>query len=111
MKHSLLAASGIVSKPDAVDEALLTATSVLLRWDEPIDPNGDITEYRINVEAISTTRVEQEDGRKKRQTNMPSVDTRCISGGVGNVNRNFTNQGPMPARERRLDDLSEFSCP
>ena len=103
-----------VGKPQVVDEGTLTSTSAQLQWAPPEDPNGVITEYLINVEALSTnpgafmmgmgTGMGGGNDRRKRQT-PAGVNMACILGEV-NVTKNITIQND-DTEAHRLNDLSE----
>jgi hypothetical protein len=99
----------------------LTATSVILKWEPPQDPNGEITAFNINVEAISTDAATFMMGmggtggtggggggagdRRKRQVMTP-VNLNCIVGGGTSANRNFSTPGTRTTLT--VSNLSEY---
>ena len=110
-----------MSKPSEVNNSTINDTSVVLTWSEPIDPNGIITKYNINLVAISSDPrafsmmmggmmggTGTGDRRKRQSNPMNPVNTNCIRGGEGNVDRNFTRPGNM--LNLTLDDLSELAA-
>ena len=62
-----------------------TATSAIVRWSPPEDPNGIVTSYKVNYVVISSDPGATQGDKRKRQTN---VKMECIIG--GDINRNVT---------------------
>lgn len=83
------AVAGQVGMPPAVNKTNLTSTSVLLRWNHPVDPNGIITKYRVNVMAVSTDPGAMGIGSGNRRRRQVGLNTNCIMGEVG-LTSNFT---------------------
>ena len=92
-------APGPVPVPPEVSMNDITATSVILRWDPPPNPNGVITAYRVNL--VVLTEVDMMNSRKKRQT-VSSVNIACIPVGV---DRNIDVNPPMTSL--LVNDLGE----
>ena len=101
-------------QPREVNESIVTSTSVLLQWDVPVDPNGVVIEYRVNVMAISSDpdafTSEGEGGRRRRRrrrrkrTSDAGVIMPCIvPGGDVGVDTNITTT----ATSLELMNLSE----
>ena len=111
LNHSVDA--GQVSNPPAVDDSETTSTSVMLRWASPLDPNGVIILYTVNIMAVSSDPAAYAammgmgggagDRRRKRQTQ--GLNPACIlpGGPVGVEASINTTDLSLP-----LDDLSEF---
>lgn len=68
---------GQVDLPPEVGEDNITATSALIQWSPPVDPNGVIIGYRVSYEVISS-----DPGMQSR------VLTECIIG--GDIHRNIS---------------------
>ena len=62
-----------------------TATSAIVRWSPPEDPNGIVTSYKVNYVVISSDPGATQGDKRKRQTN---VKMECIIG--GDIDRNVT---------------------
>ena len=71
--------------PPEVRENETTATSAIVRWSPPEDPNGIVTSYKVNYVVISSDPGATQGDKRKRQTN---VIMECIIG--GDFNRNVT---------------------
>ena len=71
--------------PPEVGENETTATSAILRWSPPEDPNGIVTSYKVNYVVTSSDPGATQGDKRKRQTN---VIMECIIG--GDINRNVT---------------------
>ena len=71
--------------PPEVRQNETTATSAVVRWSPPEDPNGIVTSYRVNYMVISSNPGATQGDKRKRQTN---VMMECIID--GNTNRNVT---------------------
>ena len=71
---------GQVDLPPEVGENNITATSALIKWSPPVDPNGIITGYRVSYEVISS-----DPGMQSRVRN---ILTECIIG--GDIRRNIS---------------------
>ena len=76
---------------------------MIVRWDPPSDPNGEIIRYTVNFVATSSTPA----SRQKRQAAELRVE--CIRGGVDNVDRDISVEGNPPDTFVTLDNLSEYS--
>ena len=76
------AVPGPVGLPPEVEDEI-TATSAVVRWSPPEDPNGVIRSYRVNYTAVSSNPGATQSDRRKRQSD---VMMECIIG--GDINRN-----------------------
>ena len=74
---------GRLDQPPEVNET--TATSAVVRWSPPDDPNGVITSYRVNYEVVSSDPGAAQGARGKRQTD---IMMECIIG--GDIDRNVS---------------------
>ncbi len=89
----------------------INSTSVVLKWNPPLDPNGDITDYTVNLAILSTDvkryRSLKAGNRRRRQTGgSNSVTESCVTGRSANLNRNITTGNAMTALP--VNDLSEL---
>lgn len=71
--------------PPEVVEDEITATSAIVRWSPPEDPNGVVTSYRVNYMVVSSNPGPTQGDKRKRQTN---VMMECIID--GDIDRNVT---------------------
>ena len=76
---------GLVGLPPEVGENETTATSAIVKWSPPEDPNGIVTSYKVNYVVISSDPGATQGDKRKRQTN---VIMECIIG--GDIDRNVT---------------------
>ena len=76
---------GLVGLPPEVGENETTATSAIVKWSPPEDPNGIVTSYKVNYVVISSYPGATQGDKRKRQTN---VIMECIIG--GDIDRNVT---------------------
>ena len=76
---------GLVGLPPEVGENETTATSAIVKWRPPEDPNGIVTSYKVNYVVISSDPGATQGDKRKRQTN---VIMECIIG--GDIDRNVT---------------------
>ena len=106
-----------VGRPPVVDTSRLSHTGAFLQWDPPEDDNGVITQYIVNVVAISTDPIATGGGagtggvagggnrRKRRQSS--DVATECIVGGEEMTDVNHTvDDGKMTSLS--LNNLSKL---
>ena len=75
---------GPVDQPPEVNESDITATTAVVRWSPPADPNGEVVGYRVNYTVISSDPGRGQGGRRKRQT---VIMRECIIG--GDIDRNI----------------------
>lgn len=71
---------GQVDLPPEVGEDNIAATSAMIHWNPPVDPNGVIIGYRVSYEVISS-----DPGMQRRVRN---ILTECIIG--GDIRRNIS---------------------
>ena len=76
---------GLVGLPPEVGENETTATSAIVKWSPPEDPNGIVISYKVNYVVISSDPGATQGDKRKRQTN---VIMECIIG--GDIDRNVT---------------------
>jgi hypothetical protein len=74
-----------VGLPPEVEENETTATSAIVRWSPPEDPNGIVTSYKVNYVVISSNPGATQGDNRKRQAD---VMMECILG--GDIDRNVT---------------------
>ena len=77
----------------------MNSTSVVLKWNEPEDPNGIIVNYRVNIVIISTNPLAYSrnsgGSRRRRQASVDDITLQCVAGSIGNVDRNLTTGNSM----------------
>lgn len=71
--------------PPEVRENETTATSAVVRWSPPEDPNGVVISYRVNYEVVSSDPGATQSDRRNRQSD---IMMECIIG--GDIDRNVT---------------------
>ena len=71
---------GQVDLPPEVGENNITATSALVQWGPPVDPNGVIIGYRVSYEVISS-----DPGMQSWRSN---ISTECIIN--GDISKNIS---------------------
>ena len=81
-----------MSQPPEVNPDTVAANSATLEWDPPMITNGKIISYNVNLVAILlATGFSSESRIMRRETSAPmAVDSACIVGGGGNVDRTFS---------------------
>ena len=87
----------------------ISSTSVVLNWKTPSDPNGNITDYKVNLFILSTDRLEYKNSktstrRKREVTVNDAVTVACVAGNIANVDRNITTGSAITTLT--LSDLS-----
>ncbi len=81
-----------------------TATSVLISWNPPLNPNGEIRNYTVNFVAVRLVSGSST-SRRRRQASDNTLDE-CIVGGQNMINRNQTVPGNQTSA--MLVDLSKW---
>ena len=99
---------GQVARPPPVQNSDLTAFSAVVRWNAPIDPNGEITRYNVIFVALSKPDRSLPGSRRKRQNSALDLQVECIIGGSGNINRTIVLNGNPPQTFATLTELSEL---
>lgn len=90
---SNLTVPGRIGLPPEVGDDQITATSAVVRWSPPEDPNGIVISYTVNYKVISSDPGATRGGRSKRETD---IVMECIIG--GDIDGNITVGSATVAR-------------
>ena len=91
-----------MNQPPSVLETEINATSAIVRWSPPDDPNGIITNYRVTYNVSSSNPRASQGGVVKRQTD---ILMECV---IGNISNSISPGNVTMALLAGLSELLSF---